>query len=113
MSTPGPGLAAPLGLVAGTFTMMFIGRLARFILGMREPPDASGNRAYKGPLGIALLAIVHPAGLILVALLGAAIYFVCIRRSADAAWFFGTLFGTVMLMWALAMRALRQKAKRR
>src|SRR5689334_18064699 len=98
MSIELPGLGAFLGVPAGFVAMMFVGRVARFILAMREPPDASGNRAYKGRLGIAALAILQPAALFLIALVGVAVYQVFVRRSSEAAWFFGILFGTVVLM---------------
>lgn len=106
MSKLGPEFAAFLGLLAGLVSTMFIGCLARYILAMRASLQ-------KRRWVVTLLTVLHPSGLFLVALLAAAIHFVWVRKSTDAACFFGALFGTVVLMWSMTAYTIsKQRAKR-
>jgi|SRR5882672_2131210 len=107
---------AILGFFAGMVTVTLIGNWLRFIQGLRGEPRPIVDGIPKPQvrvLGIPLLALVHPTPWLAFGLLpAAAYYFIWIRDSSKASWFFAGL-GLVVLLWLLGTAALVLKVRRR
>ena len=102
------GFSAFLGFFMGLVTMTVAGSWLRFVHGLRT--DENPRRRI---LGIPLLALAHPIPWIwLVAMPVSGYYFVFVRHSPAAAWFFGVWLLVNVLWWAATLLIIRHYRKR-
>jgi hypothetical protein len=102
------GFPAFLGFLMGLVTMTVVGSWLRLMLGLRS--DGTLRRRI---LGFPLLSLVHPIPwLWLVAMPMSGYYFVFVRHSSAAAWFFGIWLLVNILWWAASILMVRHYRKR-
>ncbi len=97
-------------------TVAALGTWLRFVAGLRGESQPGSDQPAKRQirvLGIPLLGLVHPIPwLAFAGLPTSAYYFIWVRESPKATWFFGAL-GCVILLWLFGSVALYLRLRKR